>query len=213
MSSTPAGAATTNRWVECSLGHHHWGSAGAAGLLVRSSDGRVLMQHRAPWVDHGDTWGIPSGALHEGETPVCGALREATEEFGTDLAGRVSVQGVVEDDHGGWVFHTVIATMNPDALGDALPGEASGTQPGGVDAVELGRWGHRWVPITAVLVAAGVATARTGDPGDPGSPGNPGNPGGAGAPPTSAVEPWVDSLVLHPGFAAALRSGLLTPHL
>lgn len=206
MTSTPAGASTTNRWVQCSLGHHHWGSAGAAGLLVRSPDGRVLMQHRAPWVDHGDTWGIPSGALHEAETPVCGALREATEEFGADLAGQVSVQAVVEDDHGGWVFHTVIATTNPDALGDALPGEEPGTQPG-VDAVELGRWGHRWVPITAVLVAAGVDAAHPGDPGNPGSISS------AGAPATRAVEPWVGSLVLHPGFAAALRSGLLAPHL
>ena len=45
----------------------HWGPHGAAGLLIHHDDPedgqtRYLLQKRAPWVDHGGTWGIPGGA-------------------------------------------------------------------------------------------------------------------------------------------------------
>jgi len=102
---------STDGWVTCALGHRHWGRVGAAGLLVhRAGAGgpEVLLQQRSRWSHHGGTWGTPGGALHAGESPRHGALREVREEFGLqpqDLQlGPASV-----DDHGGWSYTTVLA--------------------------------------------------------------------------------------------------------
>src|SRR3954466_3360305 len=101
----------TDGWTVCALGHRHWGLAGAAGLLVHreGADGtEVLLQHRAAWSHHGDTWGTPGGALHAGEPADVGALREAREELG--LAPGALVLGARSvDDHGGWSYTTVLA--------------------------------------------------------------------------------------------------------
>src|ERR1700750_517721 len=107
-------------WVVCALGHRHWGRYGAAGLLLRySPDGdlignaSVLLQHRAPWSHHGDTWALPGGARDSHETVEQAALREAVEESAIDV-DQVDVTGVWVDDHGGWSYTTVLA---------AAPGE------------------------------------------------------------------------------------------
>lgn len=88
----------------------HWGPDGAAGLLIRhkGEDGqhRYLLQKRSPWVDHGNTWGIPGGALHEDESPEEGAHREGREEMGEMPTLRHHRTHI--DDHGGWAYHTVI---------------------------------------------------------------------------------------------------------
>ncbi|MGO4382967.1 NUDIX domain-containing protein [Specibacter sp. RAF43] len=68
-------------WVEGEAGKF-WGRFGSAGLLVFDAGRGVLLQHRALWSHHGGTWGLPGGALHEGEDAVTGALREAREEAG-----------------------------------------------------------------------------------------------------------------------------------
>ena len=98
-------------WVECDLGHRHWGRFGAAGLLLRRRVGdidEVLLQHRAPWSHHGDTWGLLGGARNSTENPVVAALREADEEGGLD-AGAVHVHGRFDEVHGGWSYVTVLA--------------------------------------------------------------------------------------------------------
>ena len=68
-------------WVECDCGNRHWGKHGAAGLLL-IRDQHLLLQHRAPWVHNGDTWGVPGGARDSHETIVEAAIREAVEETG-----------------------------------------------------------------------------------------------------------------------------------
>ena len=98
-------------WVECALGHRHWGKHGAAGLLVYTAidnEAQVLLQHRAPWCHHGDTWGIPGGARDSHESTAEAALREAAEEGGIDPRA-VSLHRESVDDHGGWTYTTVIA--------------------------------------------------------------------------------------------------------
>jgi 8-oxo-dGTP diphosphatase len=101
-----------NGWVRCAQGHRHWGRYGAAGLLLRHDDAGgltyVLLQHRAAWSHHGDTWGIPGGARDSHETPEEAALREAVEESGVDLR-QVVVGEPWVDDHGGWSYVTVRA--------------------------------------------------------------------------------------------------------
>ena len=94
-------------WVDCTCGNKHWGLNGAAGILIfRGSE--ILLQHRAPWVHNGDTWGIPGGARDSHESTIEGAFREAVEETGinTDL---LTPLHTFSDDHVGWKYETVIA--------------------------------------------------------------------------------------------------------
>lgn len=101
-----------NGWVECQLGHRHWGLHGAAGLLLHTVDAdgslRALLQHRAEWCHHGGTWGLPGGARDSHESVQEAALREAVEETALD-ADRVRVRHTFVDDHGGWSYTTVYA--------------------------------------------------------------------------------------------------------
>ena len=94
-------------WIQCACGNKHWGLNGAAGILiVRGSE--ILLQHRAPWVHNGDTWGIPGGARDSHESTIEGAFREAVEETGIDTA-LLTVLHTYTDDHGDWKYETVIA--------------------------------------------------------------------------------------------------------
>ena len=124
------GLTPTDGWTACSLGHRHWGRAGAAGLLVHrdGADGpELLLQHRAPWSHHGGTWGTPGGALHRDESPEQGALREVEEELGLPADALVLGARSV-DDHGGWAYTTVLARpvgeLDPSRL--TLDGESTG---------------------------------------------------------------------------------------
>ncbi|WP_282948969.1 NUDIX hydrolase [Cellulomonas endometrii] len=103
-------------WVECRCGRRHWGTAGAAGLLLArpataTEPAVVVLQHRAPWSDQGGTWGLPGGARHTGESAVDGALREAAEEAGIEPAS-VRVVGEHLLDHEDWTYTTVIAVTD-----------------------------------------------------------------------------------------------------
>ncbi len=101
-----------NGWVQCARGHRHWGVHGAAGLLLHAVDDdgvvRVLLQHRAAWSHHGDTWGLPGGARDSHEDVVAAALREAGEEAALDSRA-LRVRHRFVDDHGGWAYTTVHA--------------------------------------------------------------------------------------------------------
>jgi 8-oxo-dGTP diphosphatase len=96
-------------WVEGDRGRF-WGRFGSAGLLVHDATKGVLLQHRAMWSDQGGTWGLPGGALHQGEDPVAGALREAKEEASVPPASvRVTFTSVF--DVGYWSYTTVAARV------------------------------------------------------------------------------------------------------
>ncbi len=120
-------------WVECTCGQRHWGRFGAAGLLV-SHAGRVLLQHRASWSHHGDTWGIPGGARRSDEDALTAALREASEEAGV-AASSVRPFAAVVDDHGPWSYSTVLARAERELA----------VRPVDAESVEL-----RWVAVDAV---------------------------------------------------------------
>ena len=94
-------------WVECACGNRHWGLNGAAGILILRGN-EILLQHRAPWVHNGDTWGIPGGARDSHESTLEGAFREAIEETGIDT-NLLTPLHTFTDDHGSWKYDTVIA--------------------------------------------------------------------------------------------------------
>jgi 8-oxo-dGTP diphosphatase len=94
-------------WVECACGNKHWGLNGAAGIMIVRGH-EILLQHRAPWVHNGDTWGIPGGARDSHETTIEGAFREAIEETGIDT-DLLTPLHTYTDDHGDWRYETVIA--------------------------------------------------------------------------------------------------------
>ena len=123
--------------MACACGLRHWGLHGAAGLLVwREVAGvrQVAMQHRASWTHHGDTWGIPGGALTDTESPIDGALREAVEEAGlVTSAVRVRADRIL--NHPDWSYTTVIAEA-------VSPWEPSVTDP---ESHEL-----RWIDLAAL---------------------------------------------------------------
>jgi 8-oxo-dGTP diphosphatase len=72
-------------FVRCSDGHVRWGVFGAAGVLfvTATDDGPLVMvQKRSMYAHEGGTWSVAGGAIDEGESPLEGALREASEEVG-----------------------------------------------------------------------------------------------------------------------------------
>ncbi len=109
-------------WVECNCGSKHWGLHGAAGLLIYR-DGAILLQHRAPWVHNGDTWGIPGGARDSHESVIEGAIREAVEETGIDPQ-ELTPRQTHTDNHGNWSYDTVIAEATEALVAHELNDES-----------------------------------------------------------------------------------------
>lgn len=120
-------------WVEGDRGRY-WGRFGAAGVLAYDPDKGVLLQHRALWSHNGGTWGLPGGALHHGEEPVTGALREAFEEAAVP-AGNVDVLFTSLFDVGYWSYTTVVVLVRE-------PFDPVISDP---ESLEL-----RWVPVADV---------------------------------------------------------------
>ena len=109
-------------WIQCACGNKHWGLNGAAEiLLVRGT--QILLQHRAPWVHNGDTWGIPGGARDSHESVLEAAIREAKEETGIDPVHLTPIQ-TFSDDHGSWRYDTVIAYANDELVAHELNDES-----------------------------------------------------------------------------------------
>ena len=109
-------------WIQCACGNKHWGLNGAAGiLLIRGT--QILLQHRAPWVHNGDTWGIPGGARDSHESVLEAAIREAKEETGIDPVHLTPIQ-TFSDDHGSWRYDTVIAYASDELVARELNDES-----------------------------------------------------------------------------------------
>lgn len=97
-------------WVVAEDGERYWGRFGAAGLLAHDPARGVLLQHRVEWSHHGDTWGLPGGARHQGESARDGALREAHEEAGVpERAVRAWAQSLLDLDV--WTYTTLIGEV------------------------------------------------------------------------------------------------------
>ena len=122
-------------WIECSCGNKHWGIHGAAGVLIFRHN-QILLQHRAPWVHNGDTWGIPGGARDSHESTIEGAFREAVEETGVNTALLTPVHTFC-DDHGNWKYETVLAQASDDLIAHEVNDESHEVRWVEIDKVDL----------------------------------------------------------------------------
>lgn len=109
-------------WVQCDCGAKHWGLHGAAGVLLVRGD-QILLQHRAPWVHNGDTWGIPGGARDSHESTIECAFREAIEETGIQTHLLTPLH-TFTDNHGGWRYDTVIAQASDAVIAHEVNDES-----------------------------------------------------------------------------------------
>jgi len=121
-------------WIHCACGNKHWGLFGAAGLLLLRGT-HILVQHRAPWVHNGDTWGIPGGARDSHESVVEAAMREAQEEIGIDPVHIRPLQ-TFTDDHGSWRYDTVIAQVTDQLVAHELNDESHEVRWVDIDQVD-----------------------------------------------------------------------------
>lgn len=141
-----------NGWSAGPGGSALWGRFGAAGLMLlarspRAGEPAVLLQHRAPWTNHGGTWALPGGARDSHESAVDAALRETEEETGLPASWVVVREAVLTagpypadparpELSGGWTYTTVLALA---AGGKPLP-----THPNN-ESLDL-----RWVPLSDI---------------------------------------------------------------
>jgi 8-oxo-dGTP pyrophosphatase MutT (NUDIX family) len=103
-------------FIQCGDGHVRWGVFGAAGVVFvhRDEQGttRVMLQKRSALAHEGGTWSCAGGALDQGELPVEGALREATEEVG-EVPGTPRVVGqYVFRPAADWAYTTVVVEVD-----------------------------------------------------------------------------------------------------
>lgn len=121
-------------WVVTDDGTRYWGRFGAAGLLAVDPERGVLLQHRVAWSHFGDTWGLPGGARHQGESACDGALRESAEEAGVPRDA-VRPRLISVFDAQVWTYSTLVADVT-------TPFEPVISDP---ESRELA-----WVPVDAV---------------------------------------------------------------
>ena len=149
-------------WVDGDRGKF-WGRFGSAGLLVHDPAKGILLQHRALWSDQGGTWGLPGGALHQGEEAIHGALREAQEEAAVP-SEHVRVLFTSVFDVGYWSYTTVAASaLQPfeAAISDAesLELEWVGIDDVGNKTLHPG-FAAAWPALRTRLTAAPRSTGR-----------------------------------------------------
>jgi len=132
-------------------GGRHWGPRGAAGILpyAVARDGRVwvLLSHRSPHVQRGDTWSTFGGAIDVGETAWRAAIRETREEIRGITPDRAAIAAEFVwkcPQRCGWTY-TTFAVRIPLHSGGSLPHAR----------VARGRaaWettGLAWVPVNQV---------------------------------------------------------------
>jgi 8-oxo-dGTP diphosphatase len=88
----------------------HWGTHGAAGLLVVDRC-LALLQLRSQRVLEPGTWSLPGGARLEDEPAADAALREASEETGIDPATVKIVAQYTHTCDCGWTYTTFVANL------------------------------------------------------------------------------------------------------
>ena len=102
-------------FMMCSDGHVRWGIFGAAGVVFVCDGARgrlAMVQRRSAFAHEGGTWSCAGGALDEGESPLVGGLREASEEVGA-VPEQIEVLGdVVFAPADDWAYTTFVVLVD-----------------------------------------------------------------------------------------------------
>jgi 8-oxo-dGTP diphosphatase len=162
MTIPPFGSrASGDGFLRCSDGHIRWGIYGAAGVVFmhRSADGevRVMLQKRSAFSHEGGTWSCAGGALDLGETPLEGALREASEEVGVIPANHMLRGSWVFEPCPEWHYTTVVVEVS-DLFGESMNFETDAVgwfTPAEVDALPVhAGFAAAWPHLREILNAA-----------------------------------------------------------
>jgi 8-oxo-dGTP diphosphatase len=126
-------------FIQCGDGHVRWGIFGAAGVVFIHRDGhsalRVMLQKRSAFAHEGGTWSCAGGALDQGELPVEGALREASEEVGRIPGTPRLVGEYVFRPAADWAYTTVVVEVE-ERFGDSVNFETDAVEWFTVEEVE-----------------------------------------------------------------------------
>jgi 8-oxo-dGTP diphosphatase len=124
-------ARTGDGFLRCSDGHVRWGVFGAAGVVFvhrpPEAEPVVMLQKRSAFAHEGGTWSCAGGALDMDESPLHGALREATEEVGAIPEGHVTIGEYVFAPCEDWHYTTVVVEVNR-IFGDSINFETDAVQ-------------------------------------------------------------------------------------
>ena len=122
-------------WITAPDGQRYWGRFGAAGLLAVDPRRGILLQRRASWSHHGDTWALPGGARHRNESALAAALRESTEEAGVPASLiRPRLMSVLDLEV--WSYTTLVGDVSGPF--DAVISDAESRALAWVPATEVG---------------------------------------------------------------------------
>jgi len=86
-----------------------WGAQGAGAIFLAADTGRILLQHRSPYVNEPNTWGTIGGAIDAGEDPQEAMKREAEEETG--YHGEMKVDPIFVFKSGKFQYHNFVVTV------------------------------------------------------------------------------------------------------
>jgi len=114
QSGEQTGRLSGDGFVRCSDGRVRWGVYGAAGVVfvIQEPDGpRVMLQKRSAMAHEGGTWSCAGGALDQGEMPLAGALREASEEVGAVPDGHRLLGEYLFKPAVDWAYTTVVVEV------------------------------------------------------------------------------------------------------
>lgn len=115
----------------------------------------MVLQHRASWSHHGDTWGFPGGAIRADEDAITGALRESAEEAGIP-ADRVTVRATSVLRHPDWCYTTVLGRIDAGLAVRATDRESLAIEWVGIDDVErlplLPAFAQAWPMLRVMLI-------------------------------------------------------------
>lgn len=156
-------------FLRCSDGHVRWGRYGAAGVLFVTGTGdglRVMVQKRSAWAHEGGTWSVAGGALDAGETPLEGAVREASEEVGAvpdhELVGEY-VFAPADD----WAYTTVVLRV-AEPFGSSRNFETDAVEwlrPDDVESLALhAGFAAAWPHLRVIAEEAEPSSDRGGQP-------------------------------------------------
>jgi 8-oxo-dGTP pyrophosphatase MutT (NUDIX family) len=86
-----------------------WGSQGAGAVFFAEDTGRFLLQHRSPYVNEPNTWGVIGGAIDAGEDPKEAMIREVKEETG--YSGPMEAELLYTFQSGKFRYHNFLVTV------------------------------------------------------------------------------------------------------